>query len=191
MLCIQQPQSSGELSNAQVGPVVLTSRLNAAQAEEISLLSREVQNLCGKLALDFIQLSHTEATFRIGAQAHKPRIYRSGVSSHASVHGTATQRSGEETWLHINSLLFHHTINHQEYMVQLIKWSQEAIQALHESHLGSGPSGYGKCRQICRGWFRHCPVPHEHASNHYITTGLQHGDSRATRVYSQGTHLRI
>ena len=64
----QVAQSSGQLMNMQVGPVVATSGLNAAQAE-IFLLSREVQTLRGKLALDFIQLSHTEATFHMGAQA--------------------------------------------------------------------------------------------------------------------------
>ena len=65
----QVAQSSGQLMNTQVGPIVATSGLNAAQAEEIFLFSHEVQTLCGKLALDFIQLSHTEATFRMGAQA--------------------------------------------------------------------------------------------------------------------------
>ena len=46
--------------------------------------------------------------------------------------GMATQRAGEETWLHINSLLFRHTIDHQQFMVWLINRSQEAIQALHD-----------------------------------------------------------
>ena len=45
--------------------------------------------------------------------------------------GVATQRVGE-TWLHINSLLFRHTIDHQQFMVWLINRSQEAIQALHD-----------------------------------------------------------
>ena len=126
----QVAQSSAELINAQVGPIVLTSRLNTAQAEEIFLLSREVQTLRGKLALDFIQLSHTEATFRMGAQATS---HEYTVQEHPSMgrRGTATQHTGKETWLYINSLLFHHTIDHQEFMVQLIKLSQEAIQALH------------------------------------------------------------
>ena len=72
----QVAQSSGQIMNTPVGPIVMTSGLNAAQAEEIFLLSREVQTLHGKLALDFIQLSHTEATFRMGAQAtsHKYTI---------------------------------------------------------------------------------------------------------------------
>ena len=43
-----------------------------------------------------------------------------------------TQRSGKATWLRINSLLFHHTLDYQRYMVQLVNHSQEAIQALHE-----------------------------------------------------------
>ena len=117
--------------NMPVGPIVMTSGLNAAQAEEIFLLSREVQTLRGKLALDFIQLSHTEATFRMGAQATS---HEYTVQERPSMgrHGAATQRTGEETWLHINSLLFHHTIDYQQFMMRLINRSQEAIQALHD-----------------------------------------------------------
>ena len=117
--------------NAQVGPVLTTSGLTAAQAEEIFLLSREVQTLRGKLALDFIKLSHTEANFCMGAQATS---HEYTVQEHPSTGrcGKATQRTGEETWLHINSLLFHHTIDHQQFMVRLINRSQEAIQALHD-----------------------------------------------------------
>ena len=112
----QVAQSSGQLMNMQVGTVVVTSGLNAAQAEEIFLLKREVQTLRGKLALDFIQLSHTEATFRMGAQAtsHEYTIQERPSTGRC---GMATQHMGKETWLHINSLLFHHTIDHQEYMV--------------------------------------------------------------------------
>ena len=115
----------------QAGPVVLTSGLNVAQAEEIFLLSREVQTLHGKLALDFIQMSHTEATFCMGAQAtsHEDTVQE---GSSAGRRGVDTQRMGEDTWLHINSLLFHHTIDHQQFMVRLIKRSQGAIQALHD-----------------------------------------------------------
>ena len=61
--------SSGQLANVQVDPVLATSGLTEAQSEEIFLLSCEVQTLCGKLALDFIQLSHQEAQFCMGAQA--------------------------------------------------------------------------------------------------------------------------
>ena len=43
----------------------MTPGLTAVQAE-IFLLSREIQTLRGKLALDFIQMSHTEANFRMG-----------------------------------------------------------------------------------------------------------------------------
>ena len=90
-----------------------------------------MQTLRGKLALDFIQLSHTEATFRMGAQATS---HEYTVQEHPSTgwHGAATQCTGEETWLHINSLHFRHTIDHQQFMVWLIKRSQEAIQALHD-----------------------------------------------------------
>ena len=102
-----------------MGLSVLTSGLTAAQAEEIFLLSHEIQTLHGKLALDFIKMSHTEATFRMGAQA----------ASHES---TVRESHAGETWLHINSLLFHHAIDHQQFMVRLINRSQEAIQALHD-----------------------------------------------------------
>ena len=108
--------------NAPVGPVVVTSRLNATQAEEIFLLGCKVQTLRGKLALDFIQLSHTEATFRMGAQAtsHKYTIQECPSTGRRSA---ATQHKGEETWLHINSLLFHHTIDYQQFMMWLINRS--------------------------------------------------------------------
>ena len=117
--------------NAPVGPVVATSTLNAAQAEEIFLLTHEVQTLRGKLALDFIQLSHTEANFRMGVQATSHE-YSVQEGTSAGRRGAATQCMGEETWFHINCLLFHHTIDHQQFMVWLIKRSQEAIQALHD-----------------------------------------------------------
>ena len=126
-------QSSGQLMNMQVGSVLVTSGLTAAQAEEIFLLSREVQTLRGKLALDFIELSHSEANFCMGAQAtsHENTVEERPDRS-TGKRGEATQRSGEVTWLHINSLLFRHTLDYQRYMVQLINSSQEAIQALHE-----------------------------------------------------------
>ena len=119
-------QSSGQLMNVQVGSVLITSGLTAAQAEEIFLLSRKVQTLHGKLALEFIELSHSEANFRMGAQAtsHKNTVQEHPDRS-TGKHGEATQRSGEVTWLHINSLLLRHPLDHQKYMVQLINRSQE------------------------------------------------------------------
>ena len=126
-------QGSGQLMNTQIGSVLVTSGLTAAQAEEIFLLSHEVQTLHGKLALDFIELSHSEANFRMGAQATSHENTVEEHPDHSSgKRGEATQRSGEATWLHINSLLFCHTLDYQRYMVQLINHSQEAIQALHE-----------------------------------------------------------
>ena len=126
-------QSSGQLMNAQVGPILATSGLTAAQADEIFLLSHEVQTLHGKLALEFIELSHTEANFHMGAQAtsHEYTVQEHPYPSTGRC-GEATQRTGEATWLYINSLLFRHTLDHQKFMVQLINRSQEAIQALHE-----------------------------------------------------------
>ena len=94
--------------NMQIGSVLVTSGLTAAQAE-IFLLSREVQTLRGKLALDFIELSHSEANFRMGAQAtgHENTVGEHPDCS-SGQHGEASQQSGEATWLHVNSLLFHH-----------------------------------------------------------------------------------
>ena len=113
------PSSTGQLIGAQVGLSILTSGLTAVQADEIFLLSHEIQTLHGKLALDFIKMSHTEANFRMGAQA-------------ASHEATVQESHASETWLHINSSLFRHTIDHQQFMIQLIDRSQEAIQALHD-----------------------------------------------------------
>ena len=113
------PFGAGQLIGAQVGLSVLTSGLTAVQAEEIFLLTHEIQTLRGKLALDFIKMSHTEANFHMGAQ----------VASHES---TVQESHAGETWLHINSSLFRHAINHQQFMVRLIDRSQEAIQALHD-----------------------------------------------------------
>ena len=75
------PSGAGQLVGAQVGLSVLTSGLTAVQAEEIFLLSREIQTLHGKLALDFIKMSHTEANFRMGAQAasHESTVQESRV----------------------------------------------------------------------------------------------------------------
>ena len=64
----QVAQSSGQLMNMQISSIVVTSGLTAAQAEEIFLLTRKVQTLRGKLAIDLIKLSHSEAIFRMGAQ---------------------------------------------------------------------------------------------------------------------------
>ena len=117
----------------QVGSVLATSGLTAAQSAEIFLLSREVQILHGKLDLDFIELSHQEARFCMGAQAtsHKKSIQEHPDHSMGKC-GKATQCSGEVTWLQTNSLLFCHTLEYQNNMTQLITRSQEAIRALHE-----------------------------------------------------------
>ena len=113
------PPGAGQVIGAQVGLSVLTSGLTVVQAEEIFLLSHEVQALRGKLALDFIKMSFTEANFCMGTQA-------------ASHEATVQASHASETWLHINSSLFHHAIDHQQFMVWLIERSKEAIQALHD-----------------------------------------------------------
>ena len=92
-----------------------------------------MQTLHGKLALDFIQLSYQEALFHMGAQAtrHKKAVQEHPDHS-TGKHNKASQHSGEVTWLETNSLLFCHTLEYQNNMIQLITRSQEAIQALHE-----------------------------------------------------------
>ena len=129
----QLVQSSGQLANAQVDSIFVTSRLTAEQYEEIFLLSREVQTLLGKLALEFIELPHEEARYHMGAQAtsHEKAIQVRPDCSTGKC-DEATRCSGEVTWLETNSLLFCHTIEYQNNMIQLITRSQEAIQALHE-----------------------------------------------------------
>ena len=129
----QPVQSSGLLTNAQVDSIFVMSRLTAEQYEEIFLLSHNMQTLHGKLALEFIQLSHEEALFHMGAQAtsHKKSIQEHPDHS-TGKRDEATQHSGEVTWLETNSLLFCHTIEYQNNMIQLITRNQEAIQALHK-----------------------------------------------------------
>ena len=133
--------SSGQLTNAQVESIFVTSRLTAEQYEEVFPLSHKVQTLCGKLALDFIELSHQEAQFCMGAQvtSHEKAIQEHPDCSTGKC-DEATQCSEEVTWLETNSLLFHHTIEYQGNMIQLVTRSQEAIQALHE-HI---------CKVICQ-----------------------------------------
>ena len=65
----QLVSSSGLPMTMQMDAVLVTSGLTKEQAEEIFLLMREVQALRRQLTLDFIQLSHQEALFRMGVQA--------------------------------------------------------------------------------------------------------------------------
>ena len=65
----QPVPSSRQPMNAQLDPTIAMSGLTKVQTEEIFLLSHEVQTLHGRLAQDFIELSHQEALFRMGAQA--------------------------------------------------------------------------------------------------------------------------
>ena len=115
------------------GQGLFTSGLTPAQSEEIFLLSCEVQTLCGKLALDFIGLSHQEAQFCMGALAtsHEKGMQEWPGGS-PDKHGEDTQRSGEITQSQTNSVLFHHTVDYQDKMIQLITMSQETIRGLHD-----------------------------------------------------------
>ena len=139
--------SSRQLTNVQLDPVLATSGLTKAQTEEIFLLTREVQALHGKLSLDFIQLSHQEALFRMGVQAtgyekatqgqpDRTKAYYSLIKSEGE--GTSEDKldkaiehlreAGGAAWLDTNSLLFSHTLDYQNKMIELITNSQEAIQ---------------------------------------------------------------
>ena len=86
-----------------------------------------------KLALDFIQLSHQEALFRMGAQATGHEKATGGHPDHSTDKcDEATRHSGKVAWLDTNSLLFCHALEYQNDMIELITRSWEAIQALHE-----------------------------------------------------------
>ena len=115
------------------GQGLVTSGLTPAQCEEIFLLSREVQTLRRKLALDFIGLSHQEAQFRMGALAtsHKKGM-RERPGGSPDKRGGDTQCSGEITQSQTNSVLFRHTLDYQDKMIQLVTRSQEAIRGLHD-----------------------------------------------------------
>ena len=92
----QAVQSSEQLMNVPIGSILVTSGLTAAQAEEIFLLTCEVQTLWGKLAIDFMELSHSEATFHMGAQAtgHENTVDERPDRS-SRQRSEATRRSGE------------------------------------------------------------------------------------------------
>ena len=143
--------SSRQPVNAQLDPVLTTSGLTKVQAEEIFLLTREVQTLRGRLALDFIQLSHQEALFHMRVQAagyekvtrgrpDRTMAYYSLIKSEGE--GTSKDKldeaiqhlreAGGAAWLDTNSLLFSHALEYQSRMIELIVSSREAIQALHE-----------------------------------------------------------
>ena len=92
-----------------------------------------MQTLCGKLALDFIGLSHQEARFRMGALATScKKGMQECPDGSTDKCGEATHRSGDITQSQTNSVLFRHTLEYQNDMIQLITRSQEAIQSLHD-----------------------------------------------------------
>ena len=92
-----------------------------------------MQTLGRKLALDFIQLSHQGALFCIGAQVtgHE-KTTRGHPDRSTDMCDEATRCSDEVALLDTNSLLFRHTLECKNNMIQLVTRSQEAIQALHE-----------------------------------------------------------
>ena len=133
----------------QLDPVLATSGLTKVQTEEIFLLTHEVQTLCGRLALDFIQLSHQVALFHMGAQATGYEKATQGHPDHAMAYYLLIKSKGEGmsedkldeaiehlrkaggvAWLDTNS---HSSVmKYQNKMIELITSSREAIQALHE-----------------------------------------------------------
>ena len=110
-----------------------------------------MQTLRGRLALDFIQLSHQEALFHMGVQAAGYKKATRGHPDCSTAYYSLIKSEGEGTskdkwdeaieclreaggvaWLDTNSLLFRHALEYQNNMIELITRSQEAIQALHE-----------------------------------------------------------
>ena len=87
--------SSGQPANAQLDPVLATSGLTKVQTEEIFLLTHEVEALCGRLSLDFIQLSHQEALFRMGVQAAGYEKATWGHPDHTMAYYSLIKSEGE------------------------------------------------------------------------------------------------
>ena len=147
----QLVSSSRPPMTMQLDAVLATSGLTKEQAEEIFLLTREVQALRRQLALDFIQLSHQEVLFHMGVQATRYEKATWGHPDHATAYYTLIKSEGEgasdekldeaierlreaagEAWLDTNSLLFSHALEYQNKMIELLTSSGEAIQVLHE-----------------------------------------------------------
>ena len=147
----QPVPSSGQPVGAQLDPVITMSGLAKVQTEEIFLLSHKVQTLHRRLALDFIELSHQEALFCMGVQAARYEKATQGLPDHAAAYYSLIKSDGEgiskekrdeaiehlraeggAAWLDTNSLLFHHALEYQNRMIELVTKSQESIQALHE-----------------------------------------------------------
>ena len=117
------------------------------QTEEIFLLSCEVQTLHGRLALDFIQLSHQEVLFHMGVQAtgfekatwghpdctatYSSLIKSKGEGISKAKRDEAIEHLREEggaAWLNTNSLLFRHALEYQNNMIELITRSWEPFR---------------------------------------------------------------
>ena len=147
----QPVPSSGQPTNAQLDPVIAMSGLTKMQTEGIFLLSHEIQTLRGRLAQDFIELSHQEALFHMEAQATRYEKATQGCPDHAAAYHSLIKSDGAGmskekwdeaikclraeggvAWLDTNSLLFCHTLEYQNRMIELVMRSQESIQALHD-----------------------------------------------------------
>ena len=89
--------SSRQPTSVQLDPVIATSGLTKVQAEEIFLLSHEVQTLHGRLTLDFIKLSHQEALFCMGVQATRYEKATWGCPDHAVAYYSLIKSDGEGT----------------------------------------------------------------------------------------------
>ena len=90
----QLVSSSRPPTNTQLYAVLMTSGLTKEQTEEIFLLICEVQTLHGKLALDFIQLSHQEALFHMGVQATGYEKATQGHLNHATAYYSLIKSGG-------------------------------------------------------------------------------------------------
>ena len=129
---------------SQLTPINSTlamSGFTEVQAKEIFWLSYEVHTLCGKLAQDFIELSHQEVIFHMGAQATGHKKAARGLTDHSLGQSNEDARvSGIVAWLCTNSLLFQHCLEYQSNMMEFVNRSQKEIQTIHD-HIWEVVSG--------------------------------------------------
>ena len=143
--------SSGPPVTMQLDAALVMSRLSREQAEEIFILTYKAQTLGRKLTHKFILLSHKEALFHMGIQATAYEQASSGCPHHVTVYYSMIKSEGggvspekfDETiehlwkeagkaWLNMNQMLFHHALDYQGKMSDLLTESSQSIEVLHD-----------------------------------------------------------
>ena len=136
--------SSGPSTTMQLDAALMMSGLSREQTEEIFLLTREAQTLGRKLARNFI-------LFHMGIQATAYEQAASGHPDHVTTYYSMIKSEGEgmsakkideaierlwkeagEAWLDTNQMLFHHALDYQSKMSNLLTESSQAIEVLHD-----------------------------------------------------------